>query len=453
MCVCFQQFWNTLEKYGNCTAIIDSNNGAQWSYSQLHQAVEDAADSFLSKRKLLAVLHTKSVFSVIKTYLGLLRAGHAIILVDGAQSTDALSERISLLKPDLVISPPDGFADPTTESKIFRYNEHDTPPLYRDLALLLSTSGSIGSQKFVRLSYDNLAVAAYQVQHALHLCHTDRAVTSLPLHHVYGLSVLHSQLAAGGAILLTNRSAMDARFWQDMRTHCIGSLAGVPWTFQAMQRMAASPQDFPHLRKLTNSAGRLSLEMRDWLLDNFSPSADIMFMYGQTEASGRISVLPAALARKKPDSVGQTVPLGRIRTSENGEIIFQGPNVMLGYAKRREDLARDDDMQGVLPTGDLGRLDTELCLYLDGRIDRVCKLLGVRIELDAVEGFFRGAVAATTNDDQLILFCEAESERAVRSRTVALADVLAIPRASVHVRRIATLPRTNTGKIMYAQLS
>jgi long-subunit acyl-CoA synthetase (AMP-forming) len=270
------------------------------------------------------------------------------------------------------------------------------------------------------------------------------------LTHIYGLSVLHGQLAAGGSVLLTGRSALQPAFWQDMRHHRVTMMAGVPWTYDTMRQLRMDASRLPDLRKLHQSGAKLSEATASWLPDAF-PGADIFFMYGQTEAAGRIAVLPPHLARAKPGSVGHAVPGGALRLGADGAVLYRGPNVMLGYAQTRADLARGDDMAGELPTGDLGRLDADDMLHLTGRASRLCKIMGLRIDLDALQDELarHGVVAVTGDDESLSIFYEG---RALPPNADDLARALRLPRRIIRLRPVEALPRGAAGKIDFPAL-
>ena len=236
---------------------------------------------------------------------------------------------------------------------------HDLHP---DLALLLSTSGSTGSPKLVRLSQDNLEANAASIAAALQIRPSDRAMASLPLHYCYGLSVVHSHLAQGAGVVLTDLSVVDPCFWELFHAGRRDDPCRRPATFDLLDRSGFADRDLPTLRYLTQAGGRLAPETvtryaslgreRGW---------DFFVMYGQTEATARMAVLPADLALSRPQSIGLPVPGGSFRIDPLseldcglGELVYTGANVMLGYAVHPEDLARGRDITE-LRTGDLAR--------------------------------------------------------------------------------------------------
>ncbi|GAB3865821.1 hypothetical protein GCM10027610_116700 [Dactylosporangium cerinum] len=175
------------------------------------------------------------------------------------------------------------------------------------------------------------------------------------------------------------------------------SLALVPSQYEMLRRLRFDPWRYPSLRTLTQAGGRLRAELvRDFHDRMASAGGRLFVMYGQTEAAPRLTTLPADRLAEKLGSVGPAVPGGRLtvrledgtETTEPGvvgEVLYRGPNVMMGYAETAADLARGDEQGGLLETGDLGHLDEEGYLFIDGRLKRFGKVFGVRLNLDDIE--------------------------------------------------------------------
>jgi len=136
-----------------------------------------------------------------------------------------------------------------------------------------------------------------------------------------------------------------------------------------------------------------------------------------------------------------------------GKIIYSGPNVMLGYAERRADLATGDVMGGTLGTGDVGYLDGEF-LYLTGRQKRIAKVLGLRLSLDEIERLFAdvGAAVAVDRGDRGLLLLTEEPSAGFEKACPRVAARVGIPVTLLAVRRVDRFPRTRTGKIDYTRL-
>ncbi|MFG3435738.1 AMP-binding protein [Nonomuraea sp. NPDC047897] len=380
--------------------------------------------------------------SVVR-YLAALRAGTPVALLDADLSPGALTMLIRRFRPTAVF----GFAHAVEGSPRGRREAPDPHP---DLAVLLATSGSTGSPRLVRLSRRAVLANAHAIVTALAIGPGDVAPTSLPLHYSYGLSVLNSHLAAGAGVVLTDAGLLERSFWTHLDAHGCTSLAGVPYQYEMLRRLRFDPAEHPTLTTMTQAGGRLRAE----LVGEFAAKAQRFFvMYGQTEATARISVLAPEHLADKPGSCGRAVPGGRL-TVEGGEVVYHGPNVMMGYAETAADLARGDDLGGVLRTGDLGRLDDEGFLHLTGRVKRIAKIFGVRVSLDDVEGLLRdcGPVAATSGDDRVTVWAEGLDRDGCARLARRLGTELRLHWSGFDVRAVDRLPLLTTGKIDYRTL-
>ena len=339
--------------------------------------------------------------------------------------------------------------------------------LHPDLALLLPTSGSTGSPKLVRLSRRNLEANADAIRSYLALGPGERAITSLPMHYSYGLSVINSHLKAGASLVMTDRSVMDAAFWKLMREESVTSLAGVPYTYEMLLRLRIERLDMPAVRTLTQAGGRLAADKARQVAQACAGRGIRFFtMYGQTEATARIAYLPPERAVEKAGSIGVAIPGGRLwleaedgsvieAPEEAGQLVYEGPNVSLGYACSQEDLSLGDERHGVLRTGDLAVRDAEGFYRIVGRLNRFVKLYGVRVSLDDVERLlseFGYTAAATGEDDALRLFVAGEAAVDAEALRTRLAEVLGVNRAGLGVQGLPALPRLSTGKIDYGSL-
>jgi len=175
-------------------------------------------------------------------------------------------------------------------------------------------------------------------------------------------------------------------------------------------------------------------------------------MYGQTEATARIAILPPEYLPDKAGSVGRALPGGKLRI-EDGEIVYSGPNVMMGYAEGRADLSLGDVLGSTLHTGDLGRLDDDGLLYVTGRLKREAKLFGLRVNLDELESMVRvhGPAAIIGGVDRLSIYCEFDEELFPACRAE-LASKLRIHAHAFHFQRIERIPTHASGKIDYSSL-
>lgn len=427
------------------TALVDVTAGRTWTYAELASDVSRRAAGLTGPRSLVACLCRTDAPSVI-WYLAALAAGHAVMMLDASAETATIHKILELYRAEYVLS-----GDECQRSR------HRGGPLHSDLALLLSTSGSTGTPKYVRISRRGLDGNAQQIVTSLGIDCYDRAAQTLPLHYSYGLSVLNSHLLAGACVVLPGTSMVRSQFWDAIKEHGCTSLAGVPYTYTILTRIGFMNLTLPDLRTLTQAGGRMDpTDVLRFGKHMAERDGRLFVMYGQTEATARIACLPPERALDKPDRVGKPVPGGRLSIAADGELIYEGLNVMLGYANGRADLSRGDVNRGRLATGDLARVDDEGLYSIVGRKRRIAKLSGQRINLDELETLLApaGRVAALESAGQLILARAAGGATANgMDLSRRASDLIHIPSRFIRVLDIERLPRTGSGKTDYASLA
>ena len=421
-----------------------------------------------SPSRRLGLIRCRATVETVAAWLGALRAGDAAILVDERLPQAFMAALLQAWQPDWIHEPADraiasGYrhvdraASPADAGwrYLLRDRPAQVPPLHPDLAMLLSTSGTTGSPKMVRLSHANLSSNAASIVEYLGIAPDDRGGLGLPLAYAFGLSVLHSHLQAGACTVLQPHAVSMRPFWDGIAHHRVDSLAGVPSTYQMLRRLDPDGRRLGALRTLTQAGGRLPRA----LVDHYRAlcernGARFYVMYGQTEAAPRIAWLPPHWLADKPDSIGIAVPGGRLSLSGEGELIYRGPNVMMGYAECRTDLVQGDTLGGTLFTGDLAEVDPDGCFTLVGRLKRFVKLHGNRINLDEVERLLEacvaGAVAVTGDDQRLRVFVEAGVD--LDTIRQALVGTLRLHASCFDLDHLERIPTDMRGKKHYAAL-
>ena len=300
--------------------------------------------------------------------------------------------------------------------------------MYGELSLLLPTSGSTGSPKLVRHSYRNIEANADNVRRLFGLTEEEKAMAILPMHYTMGLSVIASHLLAGATLLLSGRSLLDKGFWAMLKDAT--SFTGVPYSFEILTKMRFTRMDLPNLRIITQGGGKLTETMWNTLAQYAKDTGkQFIATYGQSECTARMAYLPAEMALDKVCSIGIAEPGGQLSIVDDdgtetfegeaqGEMVYRGENVTLGYATCREDLMKADENHGVMHTGDLARRDADGCYFIVGRLKRFLKIYGLRIGLDEVE---RMVKTEFKND----CYCKGDDEKLVVLVTDArLQDIL-----------------------------
>ena len=340
----------------------------------------EALQARLGPARRLILLRGRTSVDFVVALTAALTGGHPVIVAPPLRQGQD-DELASTYDPDIVIDT-DLLGDPVAFAR--RTSVHDLHP---DLAVLLSTSGSTGSPKLVRLSRSAVRSNAAAITTYLGLTEADRGILTLPLHYCYGLSILTSHLYAGAATIVTDWSVLDSCLWDLAAEHGLTGLAGVPHTFDQLDRLGFP--DLPSLRYVTAAGGKLA---RDRVIDLLglgrSRGWDLFVMYGQTEATARMAYLPPELAEQYPQAVGVPIPGGSLRvdgtSGDIGELIYSGPNVMMGYAEAPADLAGGPELCE-LHTGDLAREAAPGVFEVVGRKSRFAKVFGLRLDLDEIE--------------------------------------------------------------------
>lgn len=396
-------FARDLEQHGSRTAVV-TEDGLRLSYAELAGRADAFGARFGAAKRLVAIEGANTLDCLV-AYLGALRGGHAVLLVaGGSPERGGILERYG---PAFVCREGEG-------GYVVEGGEPG-PELHPKLSLLLSTSGTTGSAKLVRLSGASVQANAVSIVEYLGLGPEERAITSLPMHYSYGLSVINSHLLCGATLLLTARSVIEPEFWDFARREGVTSIAGVPYTYELLERgdfRRWAPQT---LRTMTQAGGRLPVDLvrtyGEWAA---ARGVRFFVMYGQTEATARMAFLPPERLLEKAGSIGIAIPGGRFRLEDDdgnelelpdapGELVYAGPNVMMGYAETPEDLRRGRELEE-LRTGDIAARDADGFYRIVGRRSRFAKVFGLRVNLDDVEALLQrqGVRAAAASDDRII---------------------------------------------------
>lgn len=441
------RFVSNLACHGRRAAVV--SEGETISYAELDELVRACATRLGPQRRLVFVSAENSLEPLV-AYLAALRGGHAVLLTSASDHNNfaALSDSYN---PDAVITA-------ATDWAIDERNAEAAHPLHPDLALLLSTSGSTGSPKLARLSSQNVDSNAAAIASYLKLTPTDRAITTMPMAYCYGLSVINSHLHVGASIVVNSLSVVDGCFWDVFNATGATSFAGVPHTFDLLDRIGFESKRPPTLRLVTQAGGRLPAEK----VRRFASIAErdgwqLFVMYGQTEATARMAYLPPELASTQPQAIGVAIPGGALEIEAPdadgvGELVYRGPNVMLGYAEQPADLALGATIQR-LPTGDLALVNDHGLFEIVGRRGRFIKLFGLRIDLDRVESLLaeEGVDATCAGDDEQLIVGVNDRTDLARVRHLA-AGFIKIPDSALRVVGVSELPRLPNGKPDYVAL-
>ena len=454
-----------------------TDNGETVHYSEIDTAA--AVFSKEAAHQLVFLLCSNSRGTLLG-YLGCLKAGAVPLLLDAHIAPDLLQHLIRTYRPAFYYIPHDV---PEETEKILPMNktvtaiadslllQSDTkgPELFQDLALLLTTSGSTGSPKLVRLTYRNICENARSIAEYLHITDKERPITMLPMSYSYGMSIINSHALMGATIILSGHDILTAAFWERVKRENVSSLVGIPYTYQIFSRLRLTEMELPALKTLTQAGGKLPYELHkkfgEWSLNT---GRRFFVMYGQTEAAPRMAYLPPDKTLEKCGSMGIAVPGGALKLIDEtgteitapdtvGELVYHGSNVAMGYAECAEDLSKGDEWHGALHTGDMAKQDSDGYFFIVGRKKRFIKVFGNRVNLDDTERLLSAAFpdaefACIGQDDLLCIYTTLEAEERHRAVSEYLAQTTRLPAKVFHIFFIDAIPKNTAGKKLYSQL-
>ena len=443
------------------------------SYRELAEISAEIASAIPSRAPVFLLARNSP--AAIAGYVGFVQNGIVPVMIDAALDAGLLTALRAAYRPCYAWVPAERVEEFQPSRTVLRRDEYvlldlaEKNPfsLHEDLALLMTTSGSTGSPKLVRQSYENLKANTESIVQYLGLHEDECAVTNLPLHYVYGLSILNTHLAVGASVVVTEKTLFDRSFWQLMRDKEVTSFSGVPYTYVMLKRLRFFRMELPTLHTLTQAGGKLDPELHAEFADYaVRTGKDFIVMYGAAEATARMGYLPPQDALEKVGAMGIAIPDGRFALVDEageeitaadtvGELVYYGANVTLGYAESGADLARGDERHGRYETGDLARRDADGYYTIVGRKRRFLKMFGKRTNLQEVEHILRQhfgeiEVACAGIDDNLYIFVT--QEELVPEIVPFLSAKLGLHHSAFTARCIAEIPKNASGKTVYRDL-
>ena len=457
--------------FGSNDKSIIYSNDSRFSYSRLIQDSDKFSFSF--ENRPLVFLVAKNSYDCLAGYVGLLRANAVVALINDSIHESVFSDLIFKFKPAFIYQPKNIFESENIWDKKLKFGQYvlyDTKieidyKINENLSLLLMTSGSTSSPEFVRLSHKNIFSNTKAICDYLKINNNDVAITTLPMSYSYGISIINTHLFMGANLVLTSASLMEKKFWDMISMHKVTTFGGVPFTFEMIKKLKFEKMFIPSIKYITQAGGKLD----KGLLKYFSKicikkKIDFIVMYGQTEASPRMSFLPSKMLQLKIGSIGVTIPGGKFYLVDNenqivnepnieGELIYEGENVCMGYARDCFDLAKNDLNKGILKTGDMAIVDSDGYYFITGRKKRFLKIFGNRVSLDQVEQKINEAgynCACVGEDDQMKIYTTEKSN--VENIHNFVLEYFEINKSGFSIICVDTIPRNHSGKILYPKL-
>lgn len=464
-------FYDNFEKFKSRIAFIDED-GREKTYGDIIELTENIGKSLI--RRSLAFIYCENDSESVCSYVSCLKNGVVPLLIHRDIDEELSQRLISIYKPKFFFVPKDieenkVFGETVFELENYKVlkTDNEVYPLADDLCLLLCTSGSVGSPKLVRQSFKNVQSNADAIMTYLSLDENERPITTLPMNYTYGLSIINSHLTAGATLLMAKSTVVSKFFWDFFKAKEATSFGGVSFTYEMLKRIKFFRMELPSLRTMTQSGSKITEE----LFTEFAQWAEangkrFVAMYGQTEATSRMTYLDPALATQKICSIGKAIPGGRLalidtdgneieEAEATGELIYYGDNVTLGYAECAEDLIKGDERNGRLATGDIARRDADGYYYIVGRIKRFLKLYGNRVNLDEIDRLVKSHFdvdsASVGTDSKCITYVTDENilsdvEKFLANKTNLNSNAF----KAVYIKEI---PKNTSGKVLFSQLS
>lgn len=455
-----------LLRYANNTA-VETEQGKTLTYAQLEKDANTIAE-VMKPRKFTFCLCENTLGSFVG-YVSFMTHNIPTVLLDGSKDMAIIQGLANHYKPEYIWIPTYRVDELGSGVPVITYEDytlikwantqHNTNP---NLLLCLTTSGTTGSPKLVKLTAKNLRSNAESIAEYLKITEKERAITSLPMYYSFGMSVINSHLIKGATLLLTDKAVIQREFLNFLKDAKATSIAGVPYTYEMLRRLRFLKMDLPELKTMIQAGGKLNANIvKEYVEAALSSGKVFIVMYGQTEAAPRMSYLPFEKALEKYASIGVAIPGGKLSVRDendqevtvpdtDGELIYEGPNVCMGYAECIEDLAKGDENHGVLHTGDVARFDSDGYFYITGRMKRFVKVWGNRCNLDATEHLVKSittSCACVGLDDKITIFVTTEGlEDRIKCYLV---DKTGLNIRAFDVKVVDVIPTLPSGKLDY----
>jgi len=465
------KIWD-LKKHSGKTALLDES-GISLTYDVLNTEANILAEK-IGHRCLVFSLCRNEIGSVIG-YTAFINNGIVPVMVNSHLEEALLDNLLKTYQPEYLWLPKDQigqFSGMESVHESYKYalvktGYSKTYPLFDELGLLITTSGSTGSPKLVRQSYSNVLANAESIVEYLKLDDTERPITTLPMNYVYGLSIINSHFLVGATLLLTDKGLMQKEFWSFFKEAEATSFGGVPYTYEMLDKLRFFRMKLPSLRTMTQAGGKITPELHEKFAAYASEQGkNFVVMYGAAEATARMGYLPPEKAVEKKGSMGIPIPGGVFHLIGSdgqeikeplttGELVYEGRNVTLGYAECGDDLVKGDERHGRLETGDMAQFDKDGYYYIVGRKKRFLKIYGNRVNLDEIDRLIKGEfeieVASAGVDDHMYIFVTDES-MADPVRDYIIGKTKLNP-AAFNTIVIDEIPKNDSGKTLYKELT
>ena len=457
---------NSLKKYKKNTALISENKHI--SFIELENYSNDLAKNF-EKENLMFLICENNIESIL-FYLSSIKKKCALVLLEKNITGVNLNNLISKYQPRYI------FINKKNNYNFSKFNKKKIYMNYvlmenkkkikiklnKDLKILISTSGTTGNPKYIKLTKQNIDSNTLSILKFLKINKNDTTITTLPMNYVYGLSIINTHLFVGAKIVLNDYSVLDKKFWSSLIDNKITNINGVPYLYEILDKIKFLEKDLSSIRFFTQAGAKMGKEMQKKLIDFcLKNKKKIFFMYGAAEATARMGYLPWRYAKEKIGSIGKAIPGGKFwledknrkkikQNKKIGELIYSGKNVSSGYAKNYHDLYKNNESD-ILRTGDFAKRDEDGFYYLLGRSDKFIKIQGNRLNLEDIEiytsSFGIKTVCKLNKKNKITIFIEKNIDEKMLLKKIK--DKITIHPSNFLIKKINKFPINKNLKISY----
>lgn len=447
-------------------ALVDCVTGDSFLYSQF----DHVQLSSLNIPRFVGLVMHRDIATIV-AYICLIREGYSVSMVDPEYTSPCWFDTDDLFVPCILSTIEDHKLESSSrdlrKAKLLHYDiniysthANSTQNVYESILsfgqfITLNTSGSSGSPKLVPISTNNLLSNTSAIIRSLSISQDDSAITILPIHYTYGLSVINMILSTGGTVFISSISTVQPQFRDLLLTYQPTIFTGVPYHFEIEKKLSFRNILTPSIKKITQAGGKLAIKLQQQIVDHILHSEVKFFvMYGQTEATARISCFDLASYPSKIGSVGRLLDNLTVSTKPTrdkpSEILIEGPSVTMGPLTSWSALKNNQNINLILHTGDIGYFDDDHFLYITGRASRFAKIAGVRFNLDSLEqeltDKYNTPVYLVSDDIKLFIFILENHQFSSKPKITGIHPTL------IKVVGIIEPPLKSSGKIDYTAL-
>ena len=464
-----------LKKFSKKVALV-TKDSKLIKYKDLIQYIENFKFHIKGNKKLTFLFCSNDV-EIIIAYLSFLDLRNPLMLIDSTLDDKKINELINSYNPEYI------FINKNHLNKKIKkmYSVNNTngnfinlkikkkflisKKINKDLSILLGTSGSLSNSKYVKLTKKNIEYNTKQIIKYLNLKANDRTITTLPFNYSYGFSIINSHLSAGASVVLNNFSLLEQKFWKLYEDNNITNFNGVPFTYEILKKLKFSKFFNKNLKFITQAGGKMSSKnLTECLNLCIKNKVNFFTMYGQTEASPRMSYVNLSKYKNKVGSIGKVLDgckfslhdaLKKKISSPNveGELIFEGKNIFKGYAESHKNLDILTNFSK-LKTGDIAKFDKDGFFFITGRKRRFIKIYGVRFGLDEMEKIlddkFKVKFCCLGSDNKLIIATNHPYNK--KYNISKISELLKIRKKNIEFKTNIEIPLRSNGKIDYQKM-